>query len=93
MSLGIAIFGMVPFGWRVMGALAGILMLPAMYLLGKQLTKKSSFAFAAALMLALDCQHFTQSALPPSTPTRCCSSSSAGCSCSASCSATLCACR
>ena len=34
--------------------------LPAMYLLGKQLTKKSSFAFAAALMLALDCQHFTQ---------------------------------
>ena len=42
------------------GALAGILMLPAMYLLGKQLTKKSSFAFAAALMLALDCQHFTQ---------------------------------
>ena len=60
MSLGIAIFGMVPFGWRVMGALAGILMLPAMYLLGKQLTKKSSFAFAAALMLALDCQHFTQ---------------------------------
>lgn len=60
MSLGVAIFGMVPFGWRVMGALAGILMLPAMYLLGKQLTKKSSFAFAAALMLALDCQHFTQ---------------------------------
>ena len=60
MSLGIAIFGMVPFGWRVMGALAGILMLPAMYLLGKQLTKKSGFAFAAALMLALDCQHFTQ---------------------------------
>lgn len=60
MSLGIAIFGMVPFGWRVMGALAGILMLPVMYLLGKQLTKKSSFAFAAALMLALDCQHFTQ---------------------------------
>lgn len=60
MSLGIAIFGMVPFGWRVMGALAGILMLPAMYLLSKQLTKKSSFAFAAALMLALDCQHFTQ---------------------------------
>ena len=41
MSLGIAIFGMVPFGWRVMGALAGILMLPAMYLLGKQLTKKN----------------------------------------------------
>ena len=60
MSLGVAIFGMVPFGWRVMGALAGILMLPVMYLLGKQLTKKSSFAFAAAAMLALDCQHFTQ---------------------------------
>lgn len=60
MSWGVAIFGMTPFGWRFMGALMGILMLPVMYLLGKQLTKKSTFAFAAMAMLALDCQHFTQ---------------------------------
>lgn len=60
MSWGVAMFGMTPFGWRFMGAVMGILMLPAMYLLGKQLTKKSTFAFAAMVMLALDCQHFTQ---------------------------------
>lgn len=60
MSWGIAIFGMTPFGWRFMGAMMGVLMLPVMYLLGKQLTKKSSFAFAAMALLALDCQHFTQ---------------------------------
>ena len=60
MSLGIAIFGMTPFGWRFMGAVIGILMLPVMYLLAKQLMKKSTCAFAAMLMLALDCQHFTQ---------------------------------
>ena len=60
MSWSVAIFGMTPFGWRFAGALAGILMLPAMYLLGKQLTKRTDMAFAAMTMLALDCMHFTQ---------------------------------
>lgn len=60
MSWFVALFGMTPFGWRFAGALAGILMIPVMYLLGKQLTKKTSMAAAAALMLALDCMHFTQ---------------------------------
>ena len=35
MSVGIAIFGMTPFGWRFMGTLLGALMLPAMYLFGE----------------------------------------------------------
>ncbi len=60
MSWSIAIFGMTPFGWRFAGALAGILMLPAMYLLGKQLTKRTDMAFAAMCMMALDCMHYTQ---------------------------------
>ena len=60
MSWGVAIFGMTPFGWRFAGALAGILMLPAMYMLGKQLTKRSTIGFAAMTMMALDCMHFTQ---------------------------------
>ncbi|MBR2717342.1 MAG: glycosyltransferase family 39 protein, partial [Oscillospiraceae bacterium] len=38
-SLGIRLFGMTPFGWRFMGALTGVLMVPLMYLLVKQLTK------------------------------------------------------
>ena len=56
----IMIFGMTPFGWRFAGALAGILMLPGIYLLTKQLTKKTwPSAFACGLM-ALDCMHLTQ---------------------------------
>ena len=59
-SFSIAIFGMNPFGWRFAGALAGILMLPGMYLLVKQLTKKTGVAAFACLLMALDCQHLTQ---------------------------------
>ena len=60
MSIGIAIFGMTPFGWRIAGAAAGILMLPAMYVLGKQLTRRTSMAFVAMLLMAVDCMHLTQ---------------------------------
>ena len=60
MSWAVATFGMTPFGWRFAGAMAGVLMLPAMYLLGKQLTKKTSLAFAAMALMAVDCMHFTQ---------------------------------
>lgn len=58
--LGIKIFGMTPFGWRFMGALLGVLMLPIMYLLGKQLFKKTGYAAVGMLLLALDAMHFTQ---------------------------------
>ena len=60
MSAFVALFGMTPFGWRFAGALAGILMLPGMYLLGKQLTKKTTFAVLACMLMALDCMHLTQ---------------------------------
>ena len=60
MSISIAIFGMTPFGWRFAGALAGVLMLPSMYLLGKLLIKRSWGGAGAALLLALDLMHFTQ---------------------------------
>ena len=60
MSWFIAIFGMTPFGWRFAGALMGILMLPVMYLLGKQLTKRTDMAFASMCLMALDCMHLTQ---------------------------------
>ncbi|MBE5783499.1 MAG: phospholipid carrier-dependent glycosyltransferase [Clostridiales bacterium] len=60
MSWFIALFGMTPFGWRFAGALAGVLMLPGMYLLGKLLIKKSWGGIAAMLLMALDLMHFTQ---------------------------------
>ncbi len=58
--LGIELFGMTPFGWRFMGTLFGVLMIPAIYLLGKQLLKRTEWAFLAAFLLAVDCMHFTQ---------------------------------
>lgn len=60
MSWCISIFGMTPFGWRFAGCMAGILMLPAMYLLAKQLTKRCDMAFVAMSLMALDCMHLTQ---------------------------------
>jgi len=63
MAVGIAIFGMTPFGWRFMGTLIGALMLPAMYLFGKQLTKNRWFASFAMLLMTLDLMHFTQTRL------------------------------
>ena len=60
MSAFVAIFGMTPFGWRFAGALAGILMLPGMYLIAKQLTKKTWPAFVAISVMSLDCMHLTQ---------------------------------
>lgn len=63
MSWFVGIFGMTPFGWRFAGALCGILMLPAMYLLVKQLTKRTDMAFLAMMLMTLDCMHFTQTRL------------------------------
>ena len=60
MMVGIQIFGMTPFGWRFMGALVGVLMLPLMYLLAKQLTKDTRLSFIAMALMALDSMHFTQ---------------------------------
>lgn len=63
MSWMIALFGVTPFVWRLAGALAGILMLPSMYLLAKQLTKRTDMAVLASSMLAFDCMHYTQTRL------------------------------
>ena len=60
MSWAIAVFGMTPFGWRFAGALAGVLMLPGMYLLGKLFVKRWWGGAAAALLMAFDLMHFTQ---------------------------------
>ncbi len=59
-SIGIRIFGMVPFGWRCMGTLLGVLMLPVIYLTGKQLFNNTAIAAFVTAALALDCMHFTQ---------------------------------
>ena len=60
MAAGIAIFGMTPFGWRFAGTLIGVLMLPALYLLAKQLTHKRSIASLSMIAFSLDLMHYTQ---------------------------------
>lgn len=60
MALGVAIFGMNPFGWRIMGTLLGIAMVPLMYLLAKRLFGRTEFAFAAAFLMTFDFMHFAQ---------------------------------
>ena len=60
MSWAVMIFGMTPFGWRFAGNLAGVLMLPAMYFLVRQLTRRHDLSLAAMLLLTFDTFHFTQ---------------------------------
>lgn len=59
-SLGIMLFGMVPFGWRFAGTLIGVLMIPAIYIFAKALFKRTRYAFIAAFLMCFDFMHFTQ---------------------------------
>jgi len=59
-SFGIMIFGMNPFGWRIVGELFGILMIPAIYVFAKRIFSGSKYALFAAVLLSLDFMHFTQ---------------------------------
>ncbi|MBR5948787.1 MAG: glycosyltransferase family 39 protein [Clostridia bacterium] len=59
-SVGIRIFGMNPFGWRIMGALFGVAMIPLMYAFGKRMFGRSWLAFLAAGLMAFDFMHYAQ---------------------------------
>jgi len=58
--LSIELFGMTPFGWRFAGMLAGVLMVPAMYMMGKLLFQKTHHAFLGAFVMAFDMMHLAQ---------------------------------
>lgn len=60
-SLGVAIFGMTPFGWRFMPVIFGIMILPLMYLFAKKLFRSTFIATATTILLAFDCMHYTLS--------------------------------
>ena len=59
-SLGIKLFGMNTFGWRFIGNLFGILMVPVMYIFSKKLFRKSHLAFFTTLIFTFDFMHFVQ---------------------------------
>ncbi|WP_132419963.1 glycosyltransferase family 39 protein [Paenibacillus albiflavus] len=59
-AIGIAIFGMNPFGWRIVGTLFGIAMVPIMYMFGKRLFGKTRYGFISSFLFAFDFMHFAQ---------------------------------
>ena len=59
-SLGIRAFGMNPFGWRFMGTLCGVLMLPILYIFLKNLFGRTAVAACTTVVFAFDFMHFVQ---------------------------------
>lgn len=59
-ALGIKLFGMCPFGWRIAGTVFGILMVPIIYLFALRLLKKSWLAVITCLLFTFDFMHFAQ---------------------------------
>ncbi len=62
-TLGAALLGTSPFGFRFMGTLFGILMLPFLYLLGRNITKSRFLGGFVAFLFAFDFMHFAQTRL------------------------------
>lgn len=59
-SLGILMFGMVPFGWRFMGTLFGVLMVPVLYVFLKNLFGKTPVALCGTALFTFDFMHLVQ---------------------------------
>jgi len=55
---GVLLFGMTPFGWRFMPALAGVLAVPLLYLLARRLSNRRDLALLAALLFCFDFMRF-----------------------------------
>ena len=60
LSIGIRLFGMTPFGWRCMGTLFGVLMLPGMYVFLKKLFGGTAVPACCTAVFAFDFMHYTQ---------------------------------
>lgn len=60
-ELGIAVFGMNPFGWRIAGVLFGIALIPLMYAFGKRFFGSTRYAFIVAFLMSFDFMRFVQS--------------------------------
>ena len=63
MGVGIRLFGMTPFGWRFMGTLFGVGMLPLLYVFLKNLFGRTSIATCGTILLTADFMHLTQTRL------------------------------
>jgi dolichyl-phosphate-mannose--protein O-mannosyl transferase len=60
MTVGLNLFGMTPFGWRCVGTMFGVLLLPLMYIFAKNLFRERRYAIIATVLFAADFMHFSQ---------------------------------
>lgn len=60
-SLGIAAFGMTPFGWRFASAVCGTLTVPLMYLFCRKISGKTYITFIGAALFCMEFMHYTLS--------------------------------
>ncbi len=59
-ALGVSLFGMTPFGWRIVGTVFGILMVPVFYALARAILKKHRYALFSTVLFTFDLMHFAQ---------------------------------
>lgn len=60
-SLGVSLYGMTPFGWRIMGTLFGILMIPVLYIFTKKMFGTTWISVLSSIIFAFDFMHYSQS--------------------------------
>ncbi len=63
MSWAVSILGTTPFGFRFAGTFLGVLMLPFMYLLGRNITRNRELGAFICFLFAFDFMHFVQTRL------------------------------
>lgn len=61
MTLGLRMFGTTPFGWRIVCALFGIMMVPLFYLFALELSGHSEIALVTGILLCTEFMHETLS--------------------------------
>jgi len=59
-SASIMLFGMSPLGWRLLGALFGVIMISIMYIFIKNMFGRTSVAICGALLLGFDFMRYVQ---------------------------------
>lgn len=60
MAIPILLFGMNTFSYRLMGTLAGVLMIPVIYIFAKRMFKNRKWATLAGALMTFDTFHFAQ---------------------------------
>ena len=67
-ALGILIFGLNPFGWRILANCSGVILIPLIYIFTKRLTGNRYAAMVAAILLSVDFMHFVISRMASIEP-------------------------